>query len=1229
MGRIARLFSRRRAAAVRESAPARRGLLKRYHRCRFEQLETRQLLTVAPIQIGMVYFEDASGNDELPDTFELTFSGGAPGTQLTELRIETDKLDNGLTIGDVFFDTKPGGLGAFGHSPFQLVSSNGFTVTAVEVEDGGTVLTMRFSGFDAGERLIFTIDVDEMGFLGPNAVAEGNEFEGSRLIGKFSAPHYFDAEGMDIFYDAYDDKLAASGLNLPPDSYMPPLSTPHPVHTAAAIFPIVQQPLPISISGTVYEDLNVNNQRNAGEPGISKVQLTLLVHNGTSYVSTGLTTLTDSQGNYRFEGLAPGNYRVVETQPSGYFSVGATEGNVAGASRGSVLNPDTITGIELLGGEDSVRNDFAEARPNSISGFVYHDANNNGIREVGESPIPGTTVILINAAGQPTGQTTVTDAQGHYSFANLPPGTYGVIEVQPNGYIDGLDRAGTLGGTAHNPGDRIDGIVLTSNRHGQQYNFGELLPASIAGRVHADLNGNCLWDPGEVGIAGVTIQLLNATGVVIDTTLTDAEGKYEFVGLMPGTYGIREIQPEGYFDGGERAGSAGGDVSDDLITNIVLGSGINAVDYDFCEKPPASIAGRVHADLNGNCLFDPGEWGIAGVTIQLLDATGIVIDTTLTDAEGRYKFDNLAPGTYGIREIQPEGYFDGGERAGTAGGDVSDDLITNIVLGANIDATGYDFCEKPPGSISGFVFVDGPTIVLAPDDVLNVADHRTGVRKPGDQPLAGVTLRLGDLAGEPILDAAGRPRTTVTDANGFYRFDGLPQGLYTVYQVHPAGYIDGIDTPGTLGGLAVNPGSTIDLSFFAGDPRNDAILRIPVFAGRESPNNNFSEVLVDRTPPPPPPPPEIPPLFPDVPPDVPPGLAPIPSVVAPVIPPPEPLLPPPPPLSELLRGGGGIPYTWHLSVIDAGFPRGRGPQQAYIRGASGSFDAGPWSGLDLNQGTWELMSDDGVPQVTGALFGLPGAIPVVGDWNGDGVDQMGLYYNGHWYLDLNGNGIWDEGDLWALLGTDEDLPVAGDWDGDGKDDIGIFGPMWTGDPRAIAAEPGLPSSLNTIQGKLKNVPPRPEEATNGERSLRRTAQGRLRADLIDHVFRYGEKDDQPIVGDWNGDGVATIGIYRDGAWRLDLNGNGRFDADDGYFTFGQAGDRAVVGDFNGDGIDQIGVYRNGRWYIDSNSNYQLDAHDEVFDLGDEHAVPIVGDWNGDGVDQIGIYRPATAGEVAP
>ncbi len=246
--------------ARRRAGKGARAVTRSPRACRFETMEQRQLLSADPIRIGAYYRDAGNDTDVIPNTIEITWLGGAPGTQLSRIVIDTDKAGDGLTIGDTFFDTSPGGKGVFDNHPFQLVKNDGFTVTGVSVSDDGTQLILDFSGFDAGEKLVFTIDVDEMGALKANSVAEGAEFEASKLTGTFRAPHFYDTTGTDIFLDDYDPKLAGTGLDLPPDSQ-------NPVFTAGAMFSLVQPPLPISLSGAVFVDANLNNNQDPGDVG--------------------------------------------------------------------------------------------------------------------------------------------------------------------------------------------------------------------------------------------------------------------------------------------------------------------------------------------------------------------------------------------------------------------------------------------------------------------------------------------------------------------------------------------------------------------------------------------------------------------------------------------------------------------------------------------------------------------------------------------------------------------------------------------------------------------------------------------------------------------------------------------------------------------------------------------------------------------------------------------------
>ena len=103
-------------------------------------------------------------------------------------------------------------------------------------------------------------------------------------------------------------------------------------------------------------------------------------------------------------------------------------------------------------------------------------------------------------------------------------------------------------------------------------------------------------------------------------------------------------------------------------------------------------------------------------------------------------------------------------------------------------------------------------------------------------------------------------------------------------------------------------------------------------------------------------------------------------------------------------------------------------------------------------------------------------------------------------------------------------------------------------------------------------------------------------------------------------GQCTIGIYRNGTFYL-RNSNTIGFADI-VFPFGAPGDQPIAGDWNGDGVDTIGVYRSstGTFFL-RNSN-SAGAPDASFALGIPGDVGIAGDWNGDGFDTTGVFRPS-------
>jgi hypothetical protein len=164
----------------------------------------------------------------------------------------------------------------------------------------------------------------------------------------------------------------------------------------------------------------------------------------------------------------------------------------------------------------------------------------------------------------------------------------------------------------------------------------------ISGTVYNDLNGDGTRETGEPGLFGWTVQLLDSNGNLLTSTTTDSNGNYAFPELAAGTYEIREVAQSGW-------------TQTSANQNVTLSATQQVTGVNIGNFQQITLTGTVFSDTNDNRVLDPGEPGIAAVTLTL---SGAASGTTVTDGSGHYSFGPLGPGTYTVTETVPNQYIE-------------------------------------------------------------------------------------------------------------------------------------------------------------------------------------------------------------------------------------------------------------------------------------------------------------------------------------------------------------------------------------------------------------------------------------------------------------------------------------------------------------------------------------------------------------------------------------------
>ena len=513
------------------------------------------------------------------------------------------------------------------------------------------------------------------------------------------------------------------------------------------------------IKGRCFLDANYNGMYDEGELPMSGVKIQAL----KSMDEEVMTTYSGDDGTYSLYGLRGSTYKMRVVLPEDGSDFSCTVSDPLGNHFKSRPNRRENFWDNFVLQEAQTREmNVGVIYPGSITGTVYYDDDFSADQTGNEKIVSGFLVGLYDEQGNVIAMDK-TSVKGKYELTKLVPGNYMLHVTATKGYAftklgEGNVIVNRTGGEGFS-----EPFFLALGENRTNMDIGMIKPGTVEGSVFADRNDNGIRDDGENGLPGVTVRLIDdETGEEAFRADLSENGQYLFDAVMPGSYHLEYILPEGAVFARTVAGGntiSGDGVGESESFSFASGATIQGPECGMLTL--GRIDGLAYHDRNGNGIRDDGEEELAGMTLKLTPSRSELEEITVTtQGDGTYALEELRPDTWTLTVACPDknvlSRTDSIKLPLTAGKNTQD-VSLDVAMGAQWND--QQLGAVIPASLSGQVWMD---------------ENNDGLFDEGESTPAGLEITVTDDLTGKVFDVLR------TDEEGRFSTSGMIPGNFTV-----------------------------------------------------------------------------------------------------------------------------------------------------------------------------------------------------------------------------------------------------------------------------------------------------------------------------------------------------------------------------------------------------------------------------------------------------------------